>query len=173
MQEQSAPSILRTFETTPAQRNSFVDNVMQAIDIGNVSALQVLVQVKSLADIINTFTEKNPEKNKRSDVAFNLAAQALNDAQAHGSKPFELYGATIKQQEVGTVYDFSTCEDPELPKLQAAFDAAKAALDDRKEFLKKLPAAGVETLDNDNGELVKIYPPSKRSTTSVVISLNK
>lgn len=80
-------------------------------------------------------------------------------------------GAKIELAETGVKYDFSKCCDPLLPQLQAKFETAKKMLDERKNYLKNLPYSGVDVLIED--EIVKLYPPSKSSTSSYKITLAK
>lgn len=82
-------------------------------------------------------------------------------------------GAKIECCEVGTAYDFSNCGDVELEMCDQAFKSAEAALKERKEFLKKVPAAGIDVIVPYTGEVIKIYPPSKTSTSSYKITLAK
>lgn len=80
-------------------------------------------------------------------------------------------GAKIELSEAGTKYDFSQCNDPILAQLQAKFEGAKAILDERKAYLKNIPSAGVDVLIED--EVVKLYPPSKTSSSTYKITLAK
>ena len=80
-------------------------------------------------------------------------------------------GAKIELAETGTKYDFSQCGDPLLPQLTAKFETAKAMLDERKSYLKSIPSAGIDVLIED--EVVKLYPPSKSSSSSYKITLAK
>jgi hypothetical protein len=80
-------------------------------------------------------------------------------------------GAKIELAEAGTKYDFSQCQDPILAQLQAKFEGAKAMLDERKAYLKNIPSAGVGVLIED--EVVKLYPPSKSSSSTYKITLAK
>lgn len=80
-------------------------------------------------------------------------------------------GAKIELSESGVKYDFSNCNDPLLPQLQARFEGAKAMLDERKNYLKNIPSAGIDILIED--EILKIFPPSKTSSSTYKITLSK
>lgn len=82
-------------------------------------------------------------------------------------------GAKIEVCETGTSYDYSKCGDVELEMLESAFSTAENALKERKEFLKKIPLAGVDVIVPYTGEVIHIYPPSKSSTSSYKITLSK
>lgn len=80
-------------------------------------------------------------------------------------------GVKFENAEVGIKYNFSQCNDPVLVELEANAKDALEKLKERQDFLKKLPAAGIEIRHED--ELVAIYPPSKSSTSSYKITLPK
>lgn len=80
-------------------------------------------------------------------------------------------GVKFENAETGTSYDFSKCADPILAELEAHEAEAREAVKARREFLKNVPAEGLEILQGD--ELIKIFPPSKSSKSSVKVSLPK
>ena len=79
----------------------------------------------------------------------------------------------IELAEVGTKYNFSLCNDFELPKLVQLLDEAKKKVDERQSFLKTIPTNGVDIMNEETGELIKIYPPTKESTSSIKVTLAK
>lgn len=81
-------------------------------------------------------------------------------------------GAKIELVETGTSYDFSKCNDSELLSLEASLSKVKENLEKRKSFLKTVPLSGLDIITED-GEAIKIYPPSKTSTSSYKITLAK
>lgn len=80
-------------------------------------------------------------------------------------------GTKLETVEAGTSYDFDVCNDPELPRLEQAAKEAAKAVTQRKEFLKRVQPEGMDTVDKQTGEFVKIYPPVKTSTTTVKVTL--
>jgi hypothetical protein len=83
-----------------------------------------------------------------------------------------LNGTRIELAEVGTKYDYTFCED----EIHNELIIRKASLDEqikeREAFLKTLPAAGIEVI-NEDGVVCRIYPPSKHSTSSVKCTIQK
>lgn len=169
--EMSATSIVALFETTPQQRNSFVQGILEAVESGNTPALKVLAQLKSMEAIIATLTDKNPKTNKQADKAKLFSSYVLDAAKPYPGKEFRLYGATFEKKEVGTKYDYSQCNDPELPALELAAFEADEALKARQTFLRNLPEQGIEIPDKETGEIALVMSPSKSSTTSLTVSL--
>ena len=77
----------------------------------------------------------------------------------------------VEIKEVGTKYDFSKCGDPVYEQLEQMAESAKSSLKERSDFLKAIPKSGIPFLDENSGEMITVYPPSKSSTTSIAITL--
>ncbi len=80
-------------------------------------------------------------------------------------------GAKIELAETGTKYDFSKCNDPFLELFYSELEEAEKHIKFRESFLKTLPIEGQDIITKD-GELIKIYPPSKSSTSSYKVTLS-
>lgn len=78
-------------------------------------------------------------------------------------------GTRVECAEVGTEYDYSQCNDPELRLFQESLEKFKLAVKERQAFLRTVPASGVRVLFDD--EIVTVYPPSKKSTSSFKVTL--
>jgi hypothetical protein len=157
-QELSAGSILSLFDTTKQQRAAFAQQVITDIAEGNKNPLDVHLQIKSMQDLADEIIGNQEYKS------------ALLDESAKHGKSFTYHNAKIDQREVGVKYDYSQCDDPILLDIQARAELVNKELKERQEFLKKVPAAGIEIRHED--ELVTVFPPSKSSTTSVVVKLS-
>jgi len=81
-------------------------------------------------------------------------------------------GTKLELAEVGTKYDFSQCNDPELKRMEDEFAVWEQNIKDRKEFLKALTPKGVNIID-ETGEIITLYPPSKSSKSSVKCTIVK
>lgn len=131
--------------------------IISAIENGDVDALNLKIKIKAIENVIETIKPI-------------LDKEARSIAEREGAKSFSRLGSTVKLQETGVKYDYSNCQDPKHLKLTESFEAAKAAKEKRETYLKALDKS--ETIvDEDSGEIVTIYPPIKRSTSSVVITL--
>lgn len=130
----SADSILALFETNKEQRLSFVNDILYQLDNGQIDPLKIHLQVKAMEEIISRLTDRKTYP----ATATRYVDCLLTAAQLHG-KAFTYQHAKFTTRETGTVYDFSNCGDSKLNDLQARFDALKADLDARKNFLKTLP----------------------------------
>ena len=157
--ELSTTNILSLFETTKTERQSFVENVIDKIVAEEVDMLKIHKQLKSLEDISSQLQDNKTYKE-----------YLLNAAEKHGKK-FQYQNAEFIIKEVGTKYDYSNCNDLELNDLMRQMDVLKAKIDKKQETLKHLPLSGMLTTDEKTGDTYKIYPPSKKSTTAVSVTL--
>jgi len=80
-------------------------------------------------------------------------------------------GAKIELAETGTKYDYSGCNDSALIEVESKLVEIETLISDRKAWLKTIPAEGMEVVIGD--EIVRVYPPTKTSTSSYKITLSK
>lgn len=152
-------NILTTKEITKTDIQTISADVISQLDGGtlnpfflqkNYKALEKIIEnVKSkLVDCLNNAIDKYPEK----------------------KTGVKMFGATFKQGEFGHKYDFEGTGDPVWQRLNFEAKAAAEALKAREIFLKGIK--GHETVvDEDSGEIVKIFEPAHTSTTSVSCSI--
>jgi hypothetical protein len=81
-------------------------------------------------------------------------------------------GTKIELAEVGTKYDYQTCGDFKLEELMNQMAILETAIKERQAFLKTIPLSGMDVLI-EGGEVCKIYPPIKTSTSSVKCTIAK
>jgi hypothetical protein len=152
-------SILSLFQTDKAQRFSFVRDVINRILVGDADPIKVHLQVKAMEEIIKEIT---------SDPQYRDAL--LDESTKHG-KTFERYNGKFSVKEVGVKYDYLMCGDPDMDELLLKKAELDSKIKARETFLKTVPQSGLDVV-TEHGELVKIYPPVKTSTTTVTVSLS-
>ena len=143
---------------TPQQRASFADIVIQEVNDGHTDPLVVLSAVRNLKDILDTI-----------DVG--IKDCVMQELSKHG-KSLEMYGMKVEQKEVGTKYNYENSNDRIYDGLRARFRTLDTDIKDREKWLKSIPATGIDIVTED-GEVVKIMPPIKTSTSSFAVTLNK
>lgn len=158
------------FDTTKAQRINLSRQLVDDIEEGLADPLKVQTHIKMLEDIINTLTNTDPSKNKNADIAKKYRALVMDAAEKYGQK-FELHNAAFSIGEVGVRYDFSMCGDPIMDRLLNDKEIIDRDMKTRQDFLKTLPATGMDIFDPTTGEVVKVYPPSKSGTTALKTTL--
>lgn len=158
MNQMTAPSIMRLFDTTKEERVSFVNDVIVRMD--EVNPLDLHLQVKCLEDIISQLKDHPQYKSAIMDAA-----------DKYPGKKFSYRHAEISKMEAGVKYNYLMCGDAEYDRLDAELKSVKAKLDERAKFLQSIPASGLETVDAVTGEVVKLYPPTKTSTSTIAVKL--
>jgi hypothetical protein len=155
MEQISTSSILSLFDTTKEERRTFVEQVVQNMD----DPLRTHYQIKCMEEVIKAITGNDEYR-----------SEVLSRAEKHG-KSFDFRNAEFSIRETGVSYDWSFCQDEELNDLIKAKEVIEAKIKGRQEFLKTVPVGGMTIVDEETGEIIKIYPPVKRSTTSVAVKL--
>lgn len=156
--ELSTVNILSLFETTKLERASFVSDVISRLNDGVADAIKVHLQVKAMEDVVKSLNDNKEYK-----------ALVLDAAEKNGKK-FTYQNAEFSIKEVGTKYDYTLCGDSMLNDAQKQLDELSEKVKSRQKFLQMIDVAGLDII-TEEGEAVKIYPPSKTSTTSVAVSL--
>jgi len=147
----------RLLPTTQVQIDVFSDQVIESVRQGETNPLEVLV-------IIKAFEKANDRIYKE------LRDNFVNEASKYPEKSFEFNGAKLEKAEVGTSYDYKSCGDPVYNNRLAMFETMKQQLKEREDFLKSIKEP-VTIIDESTGEVVKITPPVKTSTTSIKVSI--
>jgi len=153
----SAIGTLRLFATTQTQVDVFSDQLIEAVQNGEVNPIEILVQLKAFEKV-------------SARVLKEINANILREAGKYPGNSFEYNGNKIEKSELGVRYSFDTCNDPTHKRLLAEAVEASNKLKEREAFLKSLP--GQTTIVDDNtGEVTTISPALKQSTYGVKVSI--
>lgn len=156
--EITTQGILSLFETTKAERSTFTSNVMERIEEGTADPIRVHLQLKAMEEIVKSLNTNDRYK------------ELLLDAAEKNGKKFMAFNAEFQVKEMGQRYDFTYCGDDVLLELYEEERHTKMEIKEREDFLKKVPASGMQQLTSE-GEVITIFPPSKTSTTTVAVTL--
>jgi hypothetical protein len=118
--------------------------------------MSLLLQAKKAEEYFKTIQEE-------------IKADALKDAEKYPERVVEKYGAKFEKTSVYTTYDFSLCNDSELVELNKKQEEISKKVKDREEFLKGLKEP-ITILNEETGEVNKIYPPVKKTTDGLKIT---
>lgn len=154
---QSPTELLTLMASTSTQIDVFSDGVIESVQAGEINPLTVLIQLKAM--------QKASER-----ILKEIQPNLLKEADLYTENEFEFMGNKITKAEHGTKYDYSVCNDPEWFVLKAKETALKSSLTEREAFLKALRKP-LETLDKESGEVVTLFPPSKKSTSGLNVSI--
>jgi hypothetical protein len=148
-------STLALFETNKAQRNNFVQELINQMEDGFSSPLDIQMNIKCLEDIVEQLKKDSRYKQL-----------VMDEAYKNGHK-FNYRNSEMAIQEMGVKYDYSQCNDSVMDDILKREDIIKKEKDERIKFLKTIPIEGV--VNPSTGEM--IYPPTKSSTTTLVVKL--
>jgi len=156
--ELTTQGILSLFQTTKAERSTFIADVMERIENGTADAIKVHLQLKAMEEIVKTLTTNESYKTH------------LIDAAEKNGKKFMAFNAEFSIKEMGQKYDFTYCGDVELLEFYTQQEKLKYLIKEREDFLKKVPVSGMQKV-TETGEVITLFPPSKTSTTTVAVTL--
>lgn len=164
---ETAHGTLSLLFNTKQQNIALANKFLQEIEEGNISALKAHIYIKSIENLIKQFTDSKENEG----LSKRYKKLVSDEADTYAGKLFELHGAKFTKSETGVKYDYSTCGDMQYNTLMVEMEELSFKVKERETFLKNIPSEGVEVLYDD--ELVRIYPPSKSSTSAVNCSLPK
>lgn len=147
---------LRSLASTQTQVDVFSDQIIEAVKSGNADPLEVKIQLNAMKLASERIWEE-------------IKGDALTAAERYG-KSFELYGNTLKIQEVGTKYDYAATGDPVWARLDAIANTAIESRKTREAFLRTINGI-VRVVDEGTGEEVELRPAPKTSQTTVTVSI--
>ena len=125
------------------------------VEAADINLLPLLIQASRSAEYLNSFIGE-------------IKKAATEEALNYNEKSVKIQGAKVEIREVGVKYDYSNC--PIWSKIQSNVKEVEAARKEREEMLKALKT-GFTQLDEETGETIQVFPPTKSSSTSLVITL--
>lgn len=162
----TATSIMSLMDTTKAQRKTFAEEIINKMEAGTVNPLLIHCQVKAMENLIKQFTDE--KEGKELTVAYK--SLVLAEAEKNGKK-FEFHNGSFQIKEAGQKYDWSKCGDAELLQQMDVYEAMGKAIKERQDFLKTVKASGLDVVNQETGEVSRLYPPAVSSTTTVSVSI--
>jgi len=133
--------------------------LLKDMDEGHITPLQLAAQLKFVEDIITNVKEE-------------LRQRVIAEQSKYGKERMTFKGATFDIKEAGIKYDYSQCDDTIWNDLKQQLDVLNQQMKEREAFLKSLKER-LTYVDESTGEIVTIYPPQKKSTTTYSITWNK
>lgn len=154
-------SVISQFPESKKEQDLFVEKLIDEVTCGGwCNPLKILVQLKNMESIIKKFTSDKRIKDC-----------VLNEAEKYGQKSFVDFNANIQIREKSE-YDYSEANHP---RYNFVCEELKRLNDEKKELesIMKLHRETWVYTDVNTGEISEISPISKRSETSVVITVNE
>jgi len=139
-----------------AEISELANQIAAGVEAGLEDPLELLIKMNFLSKAIEEARKK-------------ILPSCLEELDLHGQKA-SISGVNLTQKEAGVRYNFSNCEiwnqkDKEVKKITEE----RKDLEGRLKGLKKPETI----LDEETGELIKLVPPSKTSSTTIEIRFPK
>lgn len=153
----TATGVLSMMGSTSTDIDFFSDSIIASVKNGEENAIKVLVQMKAM-DRASERIQKEIKENY------------MLEAYLYPGKSFDYMGNNIQKVDVRTEYDFSACEDPEWNRLENTIKSLKALQKQRESFLRG-SGEPFTILNEETGEVNKVYPPIKKTTPGLKVNL--
>ena len=135
----------------------YASQIANALESGNVNPLDILLRFKSFEKVFEAIKPR-------------LQELAATEASKYREKTILLLGAEFSIKESGVTYSFDNCGDTEYERRVQALESAKEAVKEREAFLKTINGH-LTAVDEVTGEIVTLYPPVRKSSTGVQVSI--
>ena len=137
---------------TKDEMKTYSKSIINEVVEGNINPAELICRLKP---IIDSFDE----------VKKYISDYVLKEIAKSGGK-FNYNSIQIEQMEAGTKYDYTSCNDSVYTDLALQMEELKDKIKVRELFLKSIGIDGQTIVVEETGEIVKIYPPLKTSTTT-------
>lgn len=153
----SPMGVLSMMANTQTSIDYFSDSVIALVKNGEENAIKVLVQMKAMERATERITKE-------------IKDNCMREADLYPGTSFEYLGNTIQKVDVRTEYDFTACEDPEWNRLENTIKSLKVLQKQRESFLRG-SGEPFAILNEETGEVNKVYPPIKKSTQGLKVNI--
>lgn len=146
------------------------EQVVTDVENGEIDPLKLIIAIQNFSKV---FIGYNKDKGVKSLVM----EMAIAELEKFGKGPHEILNYKAEIAETGVSYDYS--HDPIWKDLNEEFESMKQKLKDRENMLKSAKVPDVlkgedyDTGITPDGEVFAIKRPTKISTTTVKLTLNK
>lgn len=148
--------VLSQFAQTSTQIDIFADGVIESVKSGEEDPLLVQLRIKAMERAFERILKEIKEN-------------VLTAADKYPGDKFEYMGNTIQKGSVKTDYDYAASKDEEWDMFDVEVKTATERRKERETFLKALKTP-MDVIDS-NGEAVKLYPPTKKETPGIRITI--
>lgn len=130
--------------------------IIQSIVNGDVNPLEILATVKAYEKVFDR-------------IKTEVISNSLTEADKYSEKEFKAFGVKFTKQEAGVSYDYTNCGHLDYNELCSKISELNQV---KKDYEKLLVAIKLMTpMVSINGELMEVYPPSKKSITTLKVNI--
>jgi hypothetical protein len=142
-------------------QKDIAQRIIESVKEGEQSALQIAGKIKFITDSLEEASKE-------------IKPLVIEEAQKYDRNEslIVLGGYLVEVKEMGVKYDYSQCNHPRLIEI----DQELAKLSEEKKSIEatlKSLKASMTLVDEGTGEVITVYPPLKKSTTTPVFTFKK
>lgn len=137
-------------------------SIVEKVENGEADALKINMAMSFLNKVFEG------DDNKKNGLRHLIKEHAISEFDKYSQKQLDVAGFKIEKAETGVQYDCS--QDAKWCDLSRKEKEIGEKRKEREAFLKSLKEP-VNIVDEDSGEMEKIYPAVKKSTTSLKFTL--
>lgn len=152
----TAMTVIDLSPSTKVEAADFAQKLILQVESGEVNPLHLAIKMNAIT--------KSLEVVKKA-----INDSVLKEAYTYSVKTFDAYGAEVGISELGVKYNYDNCNDPVLAELKHKQSELDAQIEERQKFLKAITKP-MDIVVNEC-EAVKVFPPTKSSTTGIKITL--
>lgn len=155
---------VKLFETYPEnkfQQQMLANEIILPVIEGDVNPIDVYVKAKAIQDALKIVTDDDRVK----DLVICKVEKYGNNTTYNS--------ASLQVKEIGVKYDYSVCNDSIYNDLVDNIEKLKETLKQREKFLKSISSDGTLMVDEETGEVNKIYPPIKMAAQGISVTFKK
>lgn len=138
---------------------------------GKTSAINMVEMFKFIDEVGSSVKAKADLNGKYKFV--DLVRDEITRNSENGKSCTSKYGTKLELAETGAKYDYSACGDPEWDEINKKFKEIEIQRKKREKFLQTISDKGMTLVNEDTGDITKLFPPIKTSTSSFKQTLLK
>jgi hypothetical protein len=142
-------------------QKDIAQRIIESVKEGEQSALQIAGKIKFITDSLEEASKE-------------IKPLVIEEAQKYDRNEslIVLGGYLVEVKEMGVKYDYSQCNHPRLTEIEQELAKLSEEKKSIEATLKSLKSS-MTLVDEGTGEVITVYPPLKKSTTTPVFTFKK
>ena len=155
---------VKLFETYPEnkfQQQMLANEIILPVIEGDVNPIDVYVKAKAIQDALKIVTDDDRIKDL-----------VICEVEKYGNNT-TYNSASLQVKEMGVKYDYSACNDIIYNDIVDNIERLKETLKQREKFLKSISSDGTLIVNEETGEVNRIYSPIKMEAQVISVTFKK
>ena len=153
---------LESIELSTQSQKLLVESLAKRVEDGEESAINVAAKIKFFTDSLKEVSER---------IKPMLIDEISRYDKSEKPVAYGFYQCEVK--EMGVKYDYSNCNHPRLNEVVSQIEKLDKERKEIEKFLQSVKASMAIADESTEGEMITIYPPIKKSTTTPVFTYKR